>query len=121
MPPLHIKLGLFKNFVKALLKRGNSVAFEYLKSVFHNVSDAKIKEGVYVGPQITKLLKDSKFDSILSEDESKAWKSFGLVVSSFLGNFRSPNYEDIIQDLLKNYEKIGKVFNTILFLFIFLY
>ena len=110
LPPLHIKLGLFKNFVKALLKRGNSVAFEYLKTVFPNVSDAKIKEGVFVGPQITKLLKDSKFNSILFEDESMAWKSFCLVVSSFLGNFRSPNYKDIIQDLLKNYEKIGTVF-----------
>lgn len=109
LPPLHIKLGLFKNFIKALFKRGNSVAFQYIKTVFPFVSDAKIKEGVFVGPQISKLLKDSKFNSILSEDESKAWKSFGLVVSGFLGTVRSPNFEAIIQDLLKNYEKIGTV------------
>lgn len=45
MPPLHIKLGIVKNFVKRLL-RVNQEAFEYLKNeVFPGLSNAKIKEG----------------------------------------------------------------------------
>lgn len=44
LPPLHIKLGLVKNFVKALPKEG--VAMVYLKQFFPKLSEAKVKEGV---------------------------------------------------------------------------
>ena len=52
LPPLHIKLGLMKNTVKG---RG----FEYLRNKFRNVSDAKIKEGIFIGPQIRELMQDN--------------------------------------------------------------
>ena len=45
--------------MKALQKDGD--AFRYLKTLFPNLSDAMIKEGLFVGPQIKKLLDDSKF------------------------------------------------------------
>lgn len=112
LPALHIKLGLFKNFVKALQKDGD--LFQYLKTVFPNLSDVKIKEGVFVGPQIKKLLGDSKFSSVLSVDEAEAWNSFRCVVDNFLGNYKSSNYKEIIENMLKNYKKIGKIY--ILFL-----
>lgn len=44
LPPLHIKLGVVKNFVKTLNKNGS--AFEFLKSIFPKLSEAKIKEGI---------------------------------------------------------------------------
>ena len=56
LPSLHIKLGLFKNFVKALDKNG--AGFQYLKEKFPRVSDSKIKEGIWVGPQIRGLIRD---------------------------------------------------------------
>lgn len=105
LPPLHIKLGLIKNFVKALDKAG--APFKYLSTIFPNLSDAKIKEGVFIGPQIKKLLKDDTFEELMSEDEAAAWNSFRLVVSCFLGNNRSRSYEKIVEELLKNYAKIG--------------
>lgn len=43
LPPLHLKLGYMKQFVKRLDTK--SEAFLYLKTVFHRLSDAKIKEG----------------------------------------------------------------------------
>ena len=46
LPPLHIKLGLFKQFVKAFNKE--SPMFQFLQKVFPNLSEAKIKEGVFV-------------------------------------------------------------------------
>ncbi|KAI6652464.1 hypothetical protein LOD99_7478 [Oopsacas minuta] len=52
LPPLHIKLGLMKNFVKAIVeynKEGED--FKYLKDKFPKVNDAKIKEeGIYRSP-----------------------------------------------------------------------
>jgi hypothetical protein len=58
MPPLHIKLGLMKNFVISIDKTGRG--FEYVRNKFPNVSDAKIKEGIFIGPQIRELILPAK-------------------------------------------------------------
>jgi hypothetical protein len=64
LPTLHIKLGLFKNFVKALDQNGTG--FRYLKERFPRVIDSKIKEGIFVGPQIRALIRDGKFENLLN-------------------------------------------------------
>jgi hypothetical protein len=43
LPPLHIRLGLMKNFIEAVDKNGTG--FMYLKRKYPRLSDAKIKEG----------------------------------------------------------------------------
>ena len=63
LPPLHIKLGLMKNFVKVLHKNG--VAFQHLSTVFPGLCAAKLKEGIFVGPQIREVLKDTDFEELL--------------------------------------------------------
>ncbi|GBN15022.1 hypothetical protein AVEN_61618-1 [Araneus ventricosus] len=55
LPPLHIKLGLMKNFVKAMDCGGSG--FQYLRLKFPKVSKTKIKEGIFVGPQFRQLMK----------------------------------------------------------------
>ena len=57
MPPLHIKLGLMRNFVKVLAKQ-NSNGFEFLCEKFTELSQAKLKEEIFVGPQILEVLKN---------------------------------------------------------------
>ena len=54
LPPLPIKLGLIKNFVKAMDQ--NTAGFTYLKNMFPRISDAKIKEGKFVESQIRELI-----------------------------------------------------------------
>lgn len=50
-PPLHIKLGLMKNFVLAMDRNGNG--FQYLKDRFGKTkTDAKLKVEIFVGPEI---------------------------------------------------------------------
>lgn len=105
LPPLHIKLGLMKNFVKALDKDGD--ALKYLKQIFPKLSDAKLKEGIFVGPQIRKILKDKKFHQTLSNVELAAWKSFKTIVSEFLGNRKIETYEKLVKELLEHYCKMG--------------
>jgi len=56
LPLLHIKLGLMKNFVKGMDKTGHG--FEYVRNKFPNVNDGKIKEGIFIGPQIRELMQD---------------------------------------------------------------
>ena len=48
LSPLHIKLGFLKNFVKGMDKTGRG--FQYVRNTFPKVSDAKIKEGIFIGP-----------------------------------------------------------------------
>lgn len=51
--------------MKKLKPGGKSIL--YLKEKFPRLSDAKIKEGVFVGPQIKKLMNDSDFDKTLEK------------------------------------------------------
>ncbi|UYV70340.1 hypothetical protein LAZ67_7002571 [Cordylochernes scorpioides] len=57
-----------KNFVKAMDR--NASGFAYLKQKFSSISEAKIKEGIFVGPQIRELQQDGNFQNSLNEVEA---------------------------------------------------
>ena len=105
LPPLHIKLGLMKNFVKAMDK--TRLAFQYIRDKFLRISEAKVKEGVFVGPQIRELLEDSAFDRILKGKEKAAWRTFKLVATNFLGNNKADNCKELVDNLLHAYHNLG--------------
>ena len=109
IPPLHIKLGLMKQFVKALDKTGQ--CFQYLRKKFPKISDAKIKEGVFDGPQIRTMFKDTIFSSTMNEVERTAWLSFQAVAENFLGNRKTPRYKEIVSEMLKSFQKLGCLMN----------
>ena len=94
LPPLHIKLGLIKNFVKALPRDGPG--FSFLKNKFPTLSEAKIKEGIFIGPDIRKLMNDPDFLSSLKSIEQQAWLAFVDVTKIFLGNHKSPDFHEKI-------------------------
>jgi len=106
LPPLHIKLGLIKNFVKAMGKT-NSEGFQYLKEKFPKVSAAKLKEGIFIGPQIRELIKDYNFVRRLNTAEQEAWQAFIWTCENFLGNHKALTYKDGVQNLLNAYNKLG--------------
>jgi len=70
-----------------------------LRKSFQNLA-VKIKAGVFVGPQIRSLMKDEKFENVLSAVQLSTWKSFKSVCKNFLGNNRYPEYVKIVNDLL---------------------
>ncbi|CAH0554542.1 unnamed protein product [Brassicogethes aeneus] len=82
LPPLHIKLGIFKNFVKALPVEGQ--AFTTLRSKFPRLSAAKVKEGMFNGPDIRRLMKNYEFDRSLDPKQLVAWLAIKDVISNFL-------------------------------------
>ncbi|GBM53267.1 hypothetical protein AVEN_128432-1 [Araneus ventricosus] len=47
--------------------------FNFLKTKFPRLSEAKIKEGIFVGRQIIQLFKDSTFMKHLNRKEKRAW------------------------------------------------
>ena len=50
LPPLHIKLGLMKQFVKALPVTGD--CFNFICRAFPSFTIQKLKAGIFDGPQI---------------------------------------------------------------------
>ena len=104
-PPLHIKLGLIKQFVKALCKEGD--CFQYIKAAFPSVSEEKTKAGIFDGPQIRKLIKDPNLISSMNDVDANAWKAFVTVVINFLGNRKQDDYITLVDNLIKSFHALG--------------
>ncbi|GBL96322.1 hypothetical protein AVEN_238686-1 [Araneus ventricosus] len=81
--------------------------FQYLRLKFPKVSEAKIKKGIFVGPQIRQLMKDTVFESKLTRKEAAAWTSFKELAKNFLGNHKAENYRQIVNNLLKGLQNHG--------------
>ena len=97
-PSLHIKLGLMKQFVKALDHSGD--CFGYICLTFPGLSYEKKKAGIFDGPQIRMLLRDQYFVTTITVVEARASKAFSKVVHNFLGNKRADNYIELVEELL---------------------
>lgn len=106
LPPLHIKLGLMTQFVKAV-GNTNIAAVDFLDGMFPRLSRFKVEEGIFVGPQIRKALHSEEFRNLLTVEQEAAWASFESVVDGFLGNVKSPNYKQLVGTMLENFRKIG--------------
>ena len=106
LAPLHIKLGLMKNFVKVLSPEGE--AFQYFKEKFGAVlTDAKLIAGVFIGPQIHEVVHGSNFRQTLKELELQACNAFVSVIENFLGNHRSDRYVDMTEQMIGSLRKNG--------------
>ena len=102
LPPLHIKLGLMKNFVKAI--ENNSDAFWYLCNKFPELSYEKVKEGVFIGQQIKKVIADTYYQDLLNDTERNAWVAFKSVVVNFLGNYKSADHFNVVKNCISLYK-----------------
>jgi hypothetical protein len=104
-PPLHIKLGLMKQFVRALDNNGS--CFQYIVSTLSYVSFEKIKAGVFTGPQIRTLVKDHEFVKTMNNKEKEVWLSFVDVINNFLGNKKAKNYASLVRRMLLALRNLG--------------
>jgi hypothetical protein len=105
LSPLQIKLGLMENFVNGMDKTGRGLLC--VRNKLPNTSDAKIKEGIFIGPQIRELKEDKLFDEDLNETERNSWLLFKRICKDILGNHKTANCQDVVQDLLTSYKSTG--------------
>ena len=87
-----------KQFVKALDKQGS--CFEFIGHLFLGISTEELKAGIFDGPQIRKLIKDSNFVHKMNAIEAAAWKSFVCLIQQFLENIKADNYKEIVKNCL---------------------
>jgi len=69
-----------ENFVKAMNQA--EAAFTYLWEKFPRLSEAKLKQGIFIGPQTQDLIKDEYFDKLLKGDEKGGLGQFQICTSS---------------------------------------
>lgn len=112
LPPLHIKLGIVKNFVKHVYGTQTGVP-ACLKTVFKVLSDEKFKNGVLNGPDIRTLIKrSSEFEAVLDPPEAKAWKAEKRVIQRVLGKHRSRKYKELVEKMMAAFKAIGVHMST---------
>jgi hypothetical protein len=104
LPPLHIKQGLVKNFVKALDKSGEG--FPCLRSKFSNLHHTKVKQGISDCPLLRTVLFHENFRRKLNSTVLAVRKSFKSLVC-FLDNKKDKNFPQITQSPSQNYRKSG--------------
>ena len=67
----------------------------------------QLKQGIFVGPEIRKLLKNQLLNTKLTPNKLAAWNAFQLVVQNFLGKRKSTDYQEIVSKMLLAYKEMG--------------
>ena len=67
LTPLHIKLGIMKQFIRAVSQ--DSPCFVYLQQKMSAIITEKLKAGIFDGPQIRQLINDSHFQQTMNDKE----------------------------------------------------
>ena len=68
LPTLHIKLA--KQFIKAL--KSDSEAFKHVQAMLPKLSEAKVKGGIFIGPQIQQMLGSKELEGKMTALERDA-------------------------------------------------
>ena len=76
-------------------------------SMFPKLSEAKIKDGIFAGPQIKAMLKLEKLERAMTKVEKEDWCAFRDVVRGFLGNPKELNYKQLVTNLIETFMKLG--------------
>ena len=78
LPPLHVKLDLMEQFVQA--QDQESKVFKCLQTYFPKLSEAKVKAGVFVVPQIKRIQQYAEFPKVLVKTKNAVLCIFVSVV-----------------------------------------
>jgi hypothetical protein len=89
------------------LCQGHGSAFRHFTEKFPGISAAKTKEGVFIGPQMCKLLRHKQFDQILICNERRTWIDFWLLAAYFLGSSKADNHKELVEIMLVSFPKLG--------------
>jgi hypothetical protein len=75
-----------------------------LREKLPKLSDVKLKDGMYIGPQIPETINDNLFEQLLTDSEKSTWLTSKAVCLNFLGNVKAESYIELVADLLIAYQ-----------------
>jgi len=111
LPPLHIKLGLMKNFVKAMDRTSLKLSDTCMKNPIDSAKQ-RLKRGLceyshYSRALQTSKFKDDRLNNLLQGDVTLARTAFRICPTNFFGDLRAENYKELLEDMLVQYHKFG--------------
>jgi len=65
------------------------------------------KSGDFLWSKIRKFISGPHFTRNMTDIELSAWSSFIALVKNVLGNHKAPNYVDLFEDMLTQYQEMG--------------
>lgn len=90
-----------KSLLKLLIK--NVKYFSVLKDFFSKICKAKVKEHIFVCPQIRNILSaKKKLEQKLLNNKLVAWKSLKETVKILIVNNKSQDYKRFVSNMLHN-------------------
>ena len=75
--------------------------------MFPSISEAKVKEGIFVEQHIRRMLASEELEGQMSDLVRNAWQAFMMIVEGFLGKHRRDGYAMLVSNLIKSYETLG--------------
>ena len=84
-----------------------AICFRYIRSRFPGTSYEKVRAGIFDGPQIRTLIRDPAFVLHMTVVKSATWCSYVSVVKEFLGKTKADCYQDIVKQMLTNFQALG--------------
>ena len=52
-------------------------------------------------------MKTTEFENVMTTVEKESWISFKKVVQGFLGNSKTNNYKELVENMLEKYHNLG--------------
>ena len=72
-----------------------------------SISEAKVKDGIFVEPEIRRMLASEELEERMPDVERNAWQAFRMIVEGFLGNHRRDDYAMMVSNWIESYEKLS--------------
>jgi hypothetical protein len=66
-----------------------------------------VKEGIFDGPQIQKLMKDAAFTITMNNIKCQEWNAFIEVVKNFVGDVKDPHYKEAVENMSEKLRVYG--------------
>lgn len=80
--------------------------FKYICRVLPDLTIEKLKAGIFDGPPIRKLLKDTHLVKVMSENEASDWLEF-IKMPNFHEKYTNENYKDLFTNLISTFRDTG--------------
>ncbi|KAK2720349.1 hypothetical protein QYM36_004287 [Artemia franciscana] len=100
-----MKLGSMKHFTHALKKDGR--CFNYLWQAFPQLTIEKLRAGIFNGPQIRQLIKDTELENLVNTRVFAARTSVLQMANNLLGNTKAKNRTIHVSSMIEAFQKLG--------------
>jgi len=73
------------------LQKNKGKDFEYAREKFPKISDAKLKQDIFIGRKFPEIINYGLFEHLFTETDKPVWLTFKAVCLNLLGDVKAEN------------------------------